>query len=134
MSEQRNIYTGIRYNEPEQAYTGMESHNLERVRYGIAQVLSRELLNVEVTAEIYADEILMRIRHDVFVEKFPEHTISYPEDWWQAFKERWFTKFLLRRYPVRYTEHRISLSVLYPDMRPPLYGQRTFRHLEVRVK
>jgi hypothetical protein len=27
---------------------------------------------------------------------------SYPKDWWEAFKERWFPKFLLNRYPVEY--------------------------------
>lgn len=26
----------------------------------------------------------------------------HPTDWWQAFKERWYPGFLLRRYPVKY--------------------------------
>ena len=30
--------------------------------------------------------------------------LRYPEDWWEAFKERWFTKRMLKRWPVRW-EH-----------------------------
>jgi hypothetical protein len=33
---------------------------------------------------------------------------SWPCDWWQAFKERWFPAFLLKRYPVKYTHLRKS--------------------------
>ncbi len=40
--------------------------------------------------------------------------IVYPSDWWQAFKERWFPKWLRKRYPVQYTEHKIA--ALYPEI------------------
>lgn len=31
---------------------------------------------------------------------------QYPEDWWQAFKERWFPEWAKRRWPVQYREVR----------------------------
>ncbi len=29
---------------------------------------------------------------------------TYPSDWWQAFKERWMPKWVLRLSPVKYSE------------------------------
>lgn len=40
--------------------------------------------------------------------------ISYPLDWWQAFKERWYPAFLLKKFPVTY--HRWKIDFLYPEM------------------
>lgn len=40
--------------------------------------------------------------------------IKYPMDWWQAFKERWFPKFLLKRFPVDYRIWKIDF--LYPEI------------------
>lgn len=40
--------------------------------------------------------------------------IAYPLDWWQAFKERWFPKIILKRWPVRY--HRWKVDFLYPEL------------------
>jgi hypothetical protein len=40
--------------------------------------------------------------------------IKYPLDWWQAFKERWFPKLFLRRWPVKY--HTWKVDFLYPDL------------------
>jgi hypothetical protein len=36
--------------------------------------------------------------------------ITYPRDWWQAFKERWFSKWLKVKYPVKYhTEYKYRI-------------------------
>ncbi len=32
-------------------------------------------------------------------------TVSYPGDWWQSFKFRWFPNILQRRFPVEWTDH-----------------------------
>lgn len=37
--------------------------------------------------------------HGIEKERFRFHR-EYPKDWWQAFKERWFPKWALRRWPV----------------------------------
>jgi hypothetical protein len=32
--------------------------------------------------------------------------VSYPSDWWEAFKKRFFPKWLLKKYPVVYHEEK----------------------------
>lgn len=34
--------------------------------------------------------------------------VSWPSDWWQAFKDRWFPCWLKTIYPVRYSERKCS--------------------------
>jgi hypothetical protein len=60
-----------------------------------------------------------------YVVGMPREVIAvyrrYPRDWWEAFKERWFPRFLLRRYPVQY---------VVIDIYQPIYGP-VCPHLEV---
>lgn len=47
--------------------------------------------------------------------------ITFPSDWWQAFKARWFPGWLLRRFPVRYQVWEVKR--LYPDFTDPQLGR-----------
>lgn len=47
-------------------------------------------------------------------QRFPEKRIEYPADWWQAFKARWFARWMLRRWPARMTVITWSPMVAYP--------------------
>jgi hypothetical protein len=59
-----------------------------------------------------------------FVWRAPESAlyqeITYPEDWWQAFKERWFPDWLKEKYPIKYTKVVIDVWELYPTLQPAL--------------
>lgn len=61
--------------------------------------------------------------------------ISYPLNWWEAVRERWFPKFWLRIYPVRY--FRWKIDYLYREVKPgatvAVYhnrGSRGYPHFE----
>ena len=38
----------------------------------------------------------------------PYHVISYPKDWWQACKNRWFPGWLKGRFPIEYHVERLA--------------------------
>lgn len=52
---------------------------------------------------------------DSYVVGMPEERIvireKWPKDWWQAFRERWFPAFWLRKRPVQYNEIDIDKTV-----------------------
>ena len=48
-----------------------------------------------------------------------EVIIKYPQDWQEAFKERWFPKWLLKKYPVKYTKEKVSAKIFYPEIKIP---------------
>lgn len=96
---------------------------LEVIRYHLTKRLSeRELYfasgNVEAAAwvDLAARDLVAQL--EVFLVKGKttsggaSETVSYPADWWQAFKARWFDyrtlRWLLRKYPVRMTEVKVQ--------------------------
>ena len=95
---------------------------LEKIKLALTETLSNELLNVIVdTCEMNGDFInnltTLRIRGYLWGESGETRTISYPLTWWDAFKVRWFPRWLLAKYPANYQHHEITLKTLYPHFR-----------------
>lgn len=61
---------------------------------------------IEVHRQLYGREVHSHRRTEL-----GEHV---PEDWWQAFKERWFPKWALRRWPARqrFIEKKVTHKVI----------------------
>ncbi len=62
------------------------------------------------------DAVGVRFSVMVYGEDLEPITITVPEDWWQAFKQRWFPQFLLKRYPARTVTHTWDVKQMYPDI------------------
>lgn len=62
-------------------------------------------------------DLILSLRTEVMAEKIAEETIIYPKDWWQAFKERWFGKYLKKWYPVIYKKIIVKGYATYPELR-----------------
>lgn len=82
---------------------------LEKVRLGLRQVMSDELLaDMEASAipdylaagTIFAFQTYL-MGNTVHTER---ETYQHPATWWQGFKEACFPDWLKGHYPVRYTE------------------------------
>lgn len=84
-------------------------------------------------AELY-DTMMISLHGYIWAEVLEavEEEISYPSDWWQAFKQRWFPKALLRRWPVRMRVVHVKLERLatYPKFKP--YGVEEPQVIKVR--
>ena len=63
-----------------------------------------DTVDAEITIGYHAKELVMRLTGSVLADQFQKIDIEekWPSDWRQAFKERWFPKFLLKRFPVQY--------------------------------
>lgn len=64
-------------------------------------------------------ELVVYIRAYLTSEKLAEIHVKYPQDWWQAFKEYWFPKWLLRKFPVQYHEEHYDVRAFYPKISLP---------------
>lgn len=63
---------------------------------------------------------------DTYMLGLPDQVISideqWPKDWWQAFRERWFPKWRLKKHPVRYKTIQIyqkTFKAVCPHMTTP---------------
>jgi len=98
-----------------------EAVTLEKVEQILDYRISANLLKfkgidlkIKLELDYVADEISCKIINSVTSQSIEKVEIKYPKDWIQAFKERWFPKFLLNRYPIIYTKKTIDIRALYP--------------------
>lgn len=100
---------------------------MERLEYHFRSAgLSPEMNEFHI--DEHARLMSMHVKGFVWAENLRGDPISYPADWWEAFKERWFPAVLLKRWPVKRTTHRVDFKVLYPDYRAITEDQRFVVH------
>lgn len=89
----------------------------DMVRLSISQKLKDHVFLdfkcIERLAEPLAYEFVYQL--DAYLngkQQEVEHTeITYPIDWFEAFKERWLPVWLLKKYPVKYQTHKIVTKI-----------------------
>jgi hypothetical protein len=59
--------------------------------------------------------------------------VRWPSDWKEAFKERWFPKWLLEYCPVRYEIRQYDAIAAFPNLKTDMPGgERQLNFLEMR--
>lgn len=101
---------------------------IEKIRVTILDVVSRDLLGATVDVSLHTsfirDDIAFRVHGFIWGQYLDKHSVQYPTDWWQAFKERWYPKWLLAKYPVRYKVFEVDVKALYPDLKYDIPGHK----------
>ena len=100
----------------------MESIDLEKIRRAGMFYLNKELageltgdLSFDVEMPLHMPEnIVFRMMETLFAYKAAEEAVCYPQDWKEAFKERWLPPWLKKRYPVKYTKH--DVWIMFPKL------------------
>lgn len=102
----------------------MKTIELEKLFIGGVVEFSRDMLlcDPKVEVETVRDHLQAKIRGYVLAESESVRRVewSMPADWWQAFKDRWFKGWLLRKYPVKYKVMSFDVKCVYPYFRPAL--------------
>jgi hypothetical protein len=73
--------------------------------------------DIECVAKDCADDMVLWLTAVVLGEELEPVVIRHPATWWDAVKERFFSDWLLRRFPVTYTIHSVEFSVAYPNFK-----------------
>lgn len=81
---------------------------LDKVKFNLTNKVSPVILNdLKISSyNPFGDELTIKLEGFLFQKKTSDtaifDTVQIPKDWWEAVKERFFPKFLLLRYPVKY--------------------------------
>ena len=83
-----------------------------------------ESLHVSIDVNEMASSHIVRGMAELWGQTFTKQRESWPRDWWQAFKQRWFEDGwigprLLQRWPVRYSYIEFDPKVIYPKIALP---------------
>jgi hypothetical protein len=59
--------------------------------------------------------VVAKVRGFVLGRTLERQQVSFPSDWWQSFKARWFPRWAKRRWPVQFETIIIEAKALYPE-------------------
>lgn len=109
---------------------------LERFMVCAANLISVDALEVMASTELRyeAESVAAMLQAYIWAEEIQDDTASLTVEWpatvWQAFKERWFPRAWLRRWPVklasRTTTHRFVVKATLPEYKyipQPQFGR-----------
>jgi len=118
-------------------YAEVDGVMLQKFKFVASQYISTELaqhfgeapeVEVILSERFMFDELCLRIVQEIWGREVDaSQEISYPADWWQAFKERWFPKWALVKWPVRYETKKMTVMEFYPKLSLP--GQEAVVHI-----
>lgn len=90
----------------------MKTITLEKMKVGmqwkvsaeVEQMYLQDMITYQITGYVWSQDAGKKV------------TFKYPSDWWEAVKERWLPKWLLKKYPVNYTYKEFEVKATYPDL------------------
>lgn len=102
-----------------------EKINIEEVRLQLFEYATAYMTDVErLSTRVRVDWVehmagVMRVcmERAVWGQRGDSVTVSYPADWWQHFKQRFFPRWALKRWPVLKVHETYSARVLCPDLK-----------------
>lgn len=95
---------------------------LERLQHHMTSALNGELLRncrSDTFLAPHFDGVITQLLLSVMGQHVEMIKVEYPRDWWQAFKERWFPNWWLRRWPAEMTYRTLAADVVYPKIELP---------------
>lgn len=63
-----------------------------------------------------SNSLLIELHTNIYCKDETETRISYPSSWWQHVRQRFYPKWLLRRYPVKKEYHVVKYISAYPTI------------------
>ena len=80
---------------------------LQKIKFAITLIENcyPQDLRYDTEKDIMRDRIIHAISWNLLGKDI--ETRKYPSTWWDAFKDRWFPKFLKKRFPVNWEEFKL---------------------------
>jgi hypothetical protein len=102
----------------------LDVHDLHSKFIASQGIMSGTTLTLQQTVDIGADQLYLELV--AYIAKQRQNQIVYPADWKEAFKDRWFPKWLKRIFPVHFFVY--NVDVYFPSI--PTHSDKTFVRFE----
>lgn len=89
---------------------------IEKLKVASCMTISESLLSefeVKAVREMIAGRMVAALQGYVYSKEVREEvkgSVQFPATWVQALKERWLPRWILRRYPVRYSSSPVRIT------------------------
>ena len=103
----------------------VETVTLKKIRVAMSKLIAEDLLlDAQLDIEnAVVDGFRLTLAGYLLGEDIQRKEVRYPKDWLQAFKERWFSDWAKRRWPVQYRTTVLDAKLLYTEFKPALPDQ-----------
>ena len=96
----------------------VETVTLEEFEFGVRQLLSQHFATEARIRKDMALHLGQAIEYSfvqtILGKNLEKIEAKYPHDWCEAFKDRWFPKWVKRRWPIKYNTLMLRADVYYP--------------------
>lgn len=101
---------------------GIEEVALTRLKFAGQTWIDRLLLEesalgLDRIVKMEAERLTMTVVSNVLAEHLGAEAVSFPADWWQGVKARWFPAWALKRWPVQRRTIKLDAYELHPRLR-----------------
>ena len=116
----------------------MNKVELENMMLGVMALITKEMAedfaqaadaDYSIMDDWAHDTITLCVKQRVFGRQLLHEVISYPANWKEAFKERWYPTWAKDKWPVRYATKTFDVRELVPSLNIP--GHKPFINVEV---
>jgi len=88
------------------------------------------LLDAKLDMRPVLDSMMATLTAYAWGEETQNIVIHYPSDWKEAFKDRWFRGWLLRRYPVKRTIRTVKVTAVAPNLKLAWPSEKIAWHVD----
>ena len=114
----------------------MNEVELENMTFAVVASISEALIEafaqpaeVHIIKHWAEDVMVAQIKQRIFGRQILHEVISYPANWKEAFKERWYPAWARDKWPIRYTTKTFDVRELVPSLNHP--GFKSLINVEV---
>ncbi|MFW9872699.1 MAG: hypothetical protein ACFFG0_06310 [Candidatus Thorarchaeota archaeon] len=94
---------------------------LHKIKLIYLECFNQELLDAvaETSIDNFFDkeDIYLRIKGYIYGKQLDKYEFKCPKNWIESFKERWYPRWLLKKYPVKYRKEIVDIKALYPTIK-----------------
>ena len=91
------------------------SIKLEKARLCLLSYTSEEAFDdIQISAHCVWSQVVVRALKTALIHKINNSRVQYPENWIEAFKERWLPEWLKKKFPIKYKEY--DAYMIFPDL------------------
>ena len=102
---------------------------LENLKFTLRERINKDLFSrasFDIVEDVIMDTLTLELKVNVFAEHVGRNICEFPENWWQAFKDRWFPVWLKKLSPVRMTRFTVDVHCAYPHFVPAVDSESQF--------
>jgi len=106
----------------------MKKVRLEKIAFGNSRRISRDIYDdlpkfeIKSFFDMMTQEMIAELHGYIWGERKKIETVKWPLNWKEAFKERWLSKWILKKFPVLYEERTYSAEIIFPSIKYECVG------------